>query len=663
MAYPKYLLMLRVFFLFYLIHSTVNIQAQNYLTRQTAPPKALKAFEQAQAYSRAGQTEAALKQVDAILRQNPAFIDAMLLRAALRMDANQYAQAEADYLQAVTLAPEYDPRAWYPLGLSQLRQAKYEQALHSFEKYLQSPGARNEAQRTRAEQYAANARFAVEAIKKPVPFDPRPLSDSINTSAPESLPSLTADGNILVFTRMVNGQEDFYFSRRLPDGAWSKAEPLAGINTPYNEGAQCISADGRTLVFNACNTPDGFGSCDLYLSRWENGRWSRPQNLGDPVNSKYLERQPTLSADGKVILFSSDRPGGYGGRDIWLTRLKPDGQWSPPVNLGPQINTAGNEDCPFFHADSRTLYFMSDGHPGMGGFDLFVSRLNADGFFGKPENLGYPINTLANEGGLILSLDGATAYYTSDARDSRAQPGQNRAGINTDIFTFDMPPSLRPYPVTYVKASIRDAHTRRPLSAEVSLYAMPDNRLLQNDRAADDGTLLYCLPAGQNYALHIVHPGYVFHTARFELDSVHRPEQPFLLRVDLMPLPVASDASTATSTTSVPVILHNILFDTGSALFLPESRAELNRLQQFLKDNPQVHIRINGHTDNTGAPEANQLLSEKRAKAVCDYLILGGIAPERLQYKGYGENRPIASNSTPEGRRQNRRTEFEILQK
>ncbi len=637
--------------------------AQDYLTRQTAPPKALKAFEQAQTYSRAGQAEAALKQLDAALRQAPKFIDAMLLRAALRMDAAQYAQAETDYLQAMTLAPEYDPKSWYALGLSQLRQAKYEQALRSFERYLQSPGARNESQRIRAEQYATNARFAAEAVKKPVPFDPHPLSDSINTPAPESLPSLTADGRMLVFTRIVNGQEDFYFSRRNPDGSWSKAEPMTGINTPYNEGAQCISADGRTLVFNACNTPDGFGSCDLYRSRWENGRWSRPQNLGDPVNSKYLERQPTLSADGKVIIFSSDRPGGQGGRDLWLVRLKPDGQWSPPVNLGPQINTPGNEDCPFFHADSRTLYFMSDGHPGMGGFDLFVSRLNAEGFFGKPENLGYPINTLANEGGLTLSLDGTTAYYTSDARDPRAQHTPNRASINTDIFTFTMPPSLRPSPVTYVRATIRDAHTRRPLPAEVSLYAMPDNSLLQNEHATSDGTLLYCLPAGQNYALHIAHPGYVFHTARFELDSIHRPEQPFLLQVELIPLPAASETPTATTTTSAPVILHNILFDTGSALFLPESRAELNRLQQFLQDNPQVRIQISGHTDNTGSPQANQALSEKRAKAVCDYLILGGIAPERLQYKGYGETRPIANNSTPDGRRQNRRTEFEILQK
>ncbi len=639
-----------------LFSGATALHAQEAVTRQTAPSKALKLFERAQASSRNNQTDAALKDIEAALREVPEFVDALLLRAAIRYDQADFARAEADFKKALFLAPEYDPKAWYPLAMSQMHQEKYENAAESFDRFLQLP-AGSASLRERAGRYLANARFAAEAIKRPLPFDPRPLSDSINSPAPESLPSITADGSMLVFTRIVNRQEDFYFSTRLPGGEWSMAIPLPGVNTPFNEGAQSISADGRTLVFNACNTPDGLGSCDLYLSRWENGRWSRPQNLGAPVNSKYLERQPSLSADGKVIIFSSDRPGGYGGRDLWLVRLQADGAWSSPANLGPVINSAGHEDCPFFHPDGQTLYFMSDGHPGMGGFDLFLSRLNSEGFFEKPENLGYPINTQANEGALIVSLDGATAWFTSDTRDPKAKPGDNPPGINTDIFTFTMPPQLRPAPVSYVKATVRDARTRRPLIARAELYLTPENRLLQSDLTSTDGAFLYCLPAGVNYALHVSCEGYLFHSERFQLGSMNSAAQPFLLDIDLASIPPAGVAS---ATPPAPVVLHNIFFDTGSAQFLPESKAELNRLQQFLQSNPSVRIEIHGHTDNVGTEQANQLLSEQRAKAVCDYLILGGIAPDRLRYKGFGERIPVASNDTAEGRQKNRRTEFVI---
>ncbi len=635
--------------------SAAALTAQDVTTRQNADAKAVKAFDSALASGRAGRSAEALKTVDALLLKNPNFVDALLLRASLRYDEGAYARAEADFERAFALAPDYDPKAWYTFAMSQWRQEKYEQAAAGFERFLQLP-SRNESLRERAGRYLANARFAAHAVKHPVPFDPHPLSDSVNSSAPESLPSLTADAGMLVFTRIVDRQEDFYYSVRLPDGAWSNAQPMPGINTPYNEGAQSISADGRTLVFNACNTPEGLGSCDLYISRWENARWSRPRNLGEPVNSKWMERQPTLSADGKLILFSSDRPGGYGGRDLWLTRLQPDGKWSAPANLGPVINTANNEDRPFFHPDGQTLYFMSDGHPGMGGFDLFLSRLSAEGKFGTPVNLGYPINTQANEGALIVGIDGATAYFTSDAGDPRAKPGDNTAGVNTDIYTFVMPAPLRPAPVTYVKATVRDAQSRRPLSAQADLYLMPENRLLQSDLAGSDGDFLYCLPAGSNYALHVTHEGYLFHSERFQLDSAAKADRPFLLDIALSPIP----STETVPAPSAPVVLHNIFFDTGSAAVLPESRAELDRLLHFLKANPPVHIQINGHTDNTGSEQSNQALSEQRAKAVCDYLILGGIAPKRLRFKGFGELVPVAPNDTPEGRRQNRRTEFEV---
>lgn len=641
--------MKKVFLALFCVCVALALTAQEVITRESADSKLLKSYERALQSARAGESADALKVLQAALRESPHFVDALLLRGQIYYDQKQYAQAEADLTQALQLAPNYDPKAWYPMAMSQLRQEKFAMAAQSFEQFLSFP-TRNEQLRQRAVRNAANARFAAEAINHPVPFVPRPLSDSINTDAPESLPSLTADGSMLVFTRIVDRQEDFYASTRLADQTWSQARPLEGVNTPWNEGAQCIAADGRALVFNVCNTPEGFGSCDIYLSRKSGDRWSRPENLGASVNSKWMERQPALSADGSVLYFSSDRPGGYGGRDIWRSRRNTEGVWSTPENLGAEINTDGHEDCPFLHADGRTLYFMSDGHPGMGGFDLFLSRLSPTGKFEKPQNLGYPINTPANEGALIVSLDGKTAYFTTDAVNK-----QKSVYINTDIYAFEMPEHLRPVPATYVRAVVRDAQSKKWLRAKASLYLLPENTLLQREETDQEGAFLFCIPAGVNYALHVESEGYLFHSEHFQPEYGADVSAPFLLDILLSPVLPAQNQP------SVPVALRNVFFTSGSAALLPESQAELERLKEFLNAHPQVHIEVRGHTDNVGSDADNLKLSGLRAKAVCDYLSDQGISAERLAFKGFGETQPIASNDTPEGRRQNRRTEFVVI--
>src|ERR1035437_8804520 len=260
-------------------------------------------------------------------------------------------------------------------------------------------------------------------------FKPQNLGDNINSKDPEYYPSITIDGKKIVFTRRVHGSdakgneltgnEDFYESE-LIDGEWSKAKPLEGnINSSqYNEGAQNISQDGKWLIFTGCLFPEGMGSCDLYISYLTKQGWSQPENLGPNVNSEFWESSPSLSPDKKDLYFSSSVPGGFGGKDIWVCHRNADGKWGPAQNLGAEINTAGDEGSPFIHADNQTLYFNSNGHQGYSEkADLFVSHKQPDGTWSKPENLGYPINTIDEEGSLIVSADGKTAYYASDRSD------------------------------------------------------------------------------------------------------------------------------------------------------------------------------------------------------------------------------------------------------
>jgi outer membrane protein OmpA-like peptidoglycan-associated protein len=621
--------------------------AQQAVIKENASPKLLKYYERALEYARGGQPAEALKQLNTALREAPNFVDALLLKGQIYYDGASFAEAETSLATAVALSPNYDPKAWYPLALSRLRQEKYAEAARDFEQFLSFP-TRNDQLRQRAVKYAANARFAAEAVNHPVPFNPKPLEEGINTPAPESLPSLTADGKTLVFTRIVNRQEDFFISFRQTDNTWSIAQPVEGVNSPFNEGAQCISADGRTLVFNVCNTPDGLGSCDIYRSQKIGNRWSRPENLGAPVNSKWLERQPALSADGSTLYFSSDRPGGFGGRDIWKSRLNPNGTWIQPENLGPNINTNGNDDCPFLHADGRTLFFMSDGHPGMGGFDLYTARIDDRGNFEKSQNLGYPINTPANEGALILTLDGKTAYYTSDGLDQQNGP-------NTDLFYFELPEHLRPAPATYVRAVVRDALTKKLLSAGATLYRLHDNYPVQSVNTDEQGAFLFCIPTGLKYALHIESPGYIFHSEHFQPPAEAEITAPYILEINLNTVTAVADKPSA------PVTLRNVFFETGSATLLPESKAELERLFIFIEANPKIRIEVHGYTDDVGAEADNLKLSEQRAGAVCSFLHQKGVPKERLSFKGFGESSPVAPNDTPEGRRQNRRTEFVIL--
>ncbi len=628
--------------------------AQKYTTKATASEKINKLYDRALDYVRFEQYQQAIAELEKIIRLDSSFIDAQILWADARHDMGALEDATKGYIRALSIDTNYNPTVFYKLGLTQIKIGQNMLGAQTLNRFLQTKG--DERLKNKARKYILHAEFAAQAIENPVPFNPQKLSENVNTPGPEYLPSLTADGTFLVYTAVIDGQEDFYFSEKI-NGEWQKGQAITAINTFLNEGGQSISADGKLLVFTACQRREGLGSCDIYFSELQNGKWTKPRNIGAPINSGAWESQPSLSADGKALFFASDRKGGVGGRDIWVSYQKSDGIWEAPQNLGNVINTPGEEQTPFIHPDGQTLYFMSDGHPGMGGTDLFLARKNADDSWGIPQNLGYPINTAANEGALVVSLDGTRAYFATDEAALHKDRTLASHQKNIDIYSFELYPEARPQAVTYVKAKIFDAHTGQTLSAKVECANLKTQAIYATATTGEDGEFLICLPLGKNYALNVSKEKYLFHSENFSLAAISSIKEPFLLEIGLIPIEEASPDAAP----SKPIVLKNVFFETGSAELLPESTLELKRLKNLLESNPDLKIRINGHTDNVGSEADNLILSEKRAKAVYHFLIENGINASRLGYKGFGENQPIASNDSPEGRQRNRRTEFEPI--
>ena len=349
-------------------------------------------------------------------------------------------------------------------------------------------------------------------------------------------------------------EEDFFYCDRLDTG-WHKAVNLGPpINTHGNEGALCISPDGKMIFFAACNRPDSYGSCDIYWSRKEGNHWTVPENLGPVVNSPAWDSQPSFSSDGKTLYFASKRQGGKGSSDIWKTELQPDGQWTEPVNLGDSINTKAEEMAPFIHPDNQTLYFSSRGHPGMGGLDLFYSRKDANGNWTRPVNLGYPINTSADEITLVVNANGDVAYISSDKLGGKGRQ---------DIYSFKLYENARPHKTTYFKGIVYNKETGQRLEARFELTDLETGRtVVQSSSDAITGEFLLSFPVDKNYALNVSKEGYLFYSDNFLLEGDNTQAKPFVKNIPLQEIKVGET-----------VILKNIFFDTDKYDLKEESRS------------------------------------------------------------------------------------------
>ena len=593
--------------------------------------------------------EQALQQTHKALKIDNRFVRAFLLAGDINLElGNKYA-AISDYENAILIQPDYYPPAHYILGNLYLGTGQYEKAIKRFSRYLEYnlPGAERSLTRERKE----TAAYAHSLKSNPVPFNPVNLCDHINTPNNEYVNAVSADGEMLIFTvrrpveeagRQRFFREEFYVSH-LENNQWSVAEPMKFLSTDSeSEGALALSYDNNLIFFTSCHRSDGFGSCDLYYSIKQGEKWSDPINLGPVVNSPRWESQPSLSSDGKTLYFASNRPGGFGGSDIWKTVLQADGSWGRPVNLGNEINTAGDEMAPYIHADGQTLYFSSTGHPGLGGADLFVSRMQPDGHWTSPLNLGYPINTHADEINLIVHPDGKSAFISSDLPDGKG---------GYDIYTFDLYDEIKPLPVSYVKGTVRHALTYKPLEAKVELTDLENGMMIVSSRSDPvNGEFLAVLPAGSRYALYAHRKNFIFSSFHFALDSITGIFDPVLLDILLKPVETGQSG-----------VLRNVFFAHDSYFLESESLVELNRLRSFLAENPEVALEISGHTDNTGSYTYNIELSTRRARAVYEFLLSEGIDINRLTYIGFADKHPVDTNKTPEGRARNRRTEFKII--
>lgn len=524
----------------------------------------------------------------------------------------------------------------------------------------------------------------------------RNLGASINSPENDFGPIISADGNYLFFTSERNGGfggQDFWMSQRV-GGDWQPAVNMGAIlNTKQNEGPDTFSVDKRTLYFTGCDRDDGKGKCDIYYTQvTDQGVWSKPVNLGSPINTEYDEANASLSADGRFLFFASVRPGNMGGQlsykqkvtkvneegatteeeveeknwDIWVSEWNGDG-WGEPRNLGPNINTPMTEQVAFIHSGGETLYFSSNGRGGYGGFDIFMSKLE-NGMWTLAQNLGPTVNTKFHETYFTVPGSGDLAYMSAWRSDGLGK---------LDIYTVPIPPQFQPRKIIIVMGKVINAETGEPLKAVIRLEFFENAKevaMTSSDKKT--GRYEVALPVGATYIVSATSPGFMFYSRKFEAPA----DMAFtILRHDIPLIPIKKDSM---------IVLEHIYFDFNKATLRPESRGEINRLINFMRENPNVVVEISGHTDNVGSDKYNIGLSQRRAQAVVNELLQAGISPQRMIAKGYGFRKPRQleerlkrkrdagdrrsdsvlikeiikeTNLTPEERQLNRRVEFKII--
>jgi outer membrane protein OmpA-like peptidoglycan-associated protein len=483
------------------------------------------------------------------------------------------------------------------------------------------------------------------------------LGKTVNSKVREVAPIITPDGKTLFFTRESHDQnigklkkQDVWLSKGLPNGTWDEAENIKEpINTEEHNAVSTISADGKTLYLVNIYMPDGTYKPGLSKSKRTKTGWEFPKEvkITDYYNfNSYTEF--TLAPNGKVLVMACQRKDTKGGKDLYVSFLKKDDVWSKPINMGANINTAENESTPFVAADSKTIYFSTQGFPGYGDNDIFLSRRLDSTWtnWSEPENLGNLINTSRWDGYFTIPASGEYAYLSSEERSIGAE----------DIFRIKLFPSIKPDPVAIISGTVINAFDRKPMSAEVVMELLNDSTGADKDRITaefdpETGEYKMVVPLKKSYSLNASKKGFVSISENLDLTKDKRFRE---IRKNINLIPVKEGTT---------MVLNNLFFEQSKYDILPVSFPELDRIIELMKEYPTMDVLISGHTDGSdGNIMLNVKLSQDRANEVKKYLMgKGGIDEKRIQTKGWGQSKPIASNATEETRKKNRRVEFTIL--
>ena len=605
--------------------------------------KAVRIYESALGHLNNHEIDEAIPMLEQCIKIDSNFVDAYLSMAGVMGQLKKYKESVLLYEKARAKDTAYFLLYDLPYSINLAGMGKFKEALKAVNQFLTYPklnerSIKSANYRIKCYEFAIN--YANKHPETGYGFSPVNLGDSVNTAYSEYYPSVTVTDSLLVFTRRDEHSREDFIECRITKEGYSKWKVIDGdINIEPRKGAITVSQDGEWLLFAGQLLDNGYKSFDIYISYYTPQGWSQPQNMGPNINTEFWESAPSISPDKRALYFSSNRPGGFGGADLYVSYRQPNGKWGPAENMGPSINTAGDELAPFIHADNQTLYYTSDGLPGYGNADLYVTRKKNDGEWGIPENLGYPINTIENEGSLAVSADGLTAYYSSDRVDSRG---------GLDIYKFALRPDIRPYRTLYVKGRVMDKKTGKNLPSYVELTDNSNNKALMKVQTDELGDYFITLPTGNDYTFTVNRKGYLFYS---ELMELSKKAADSTYKKDIYLQPVELNAS---------VTFRNIQFANNSYLLPNAGLIELEKLVQVLTENPSLKVEIGGHTDNIGKPEDNLKLSTNRAKSIVDYLVSRGIDITRLNFKGFGSTQPIADNNTEQGRAMNRRTTFTI---
>ncbi|MFY9311496.1 MAG: OmpA family protein [Bacteroidia bacterium] len=644
---------------------------------KTENKKARKLYEQGT--DRKNKKEERLAFLKQALELDPDYVDANFAYAEERiktliLDRQPFKPAEPYYLKVIEACPKYHSNPYYYLGFSYYEEEKWEEAV----KYLKMFLDFKEDDEKKYHKSYDNLRYEAKQMMKyaklytdlfnPVPFDPNPVN-GVCTERDEYLPIISPDDEMILFTRKqpytdrsgISGvitdkeQELFSFSKRDPaTGQFDKGKRMPyPFNKNGSEGGATMSIDNKHLFFTVCKSEGGAqANCDIYYSDLVNGQWTEAQKvegINDPV---YWDSQPSLASDGKTLYFCSDRPGGRGGVDIYkAVKNTATGIWSTPENLGPVVNSSGSEFSPFVHSDFQTLYFSSDGHPGVGGADIFIARKGDDGKWQEPKNMGVPINTTGDDLGFFVSTDGHLGYFASNLP-SRAK-GKSVGGY--DIYSFELYKEARPDEVAFIKGKVEDKANSSDKKFNVEIKDASSKKV--TDAVVDTNSGEYMAIVNtkvkSDLIVSVKKDNYAFSSQLIAKDSI-KDSKP--MKIDNIAVDSLKIGQTYT--------LNNIYYKTNSADLDPRSVIVIEEFVEFLKANPSIKIEVYGHTDNVGNPQSNLALSTDRAFTVRDLLVSKGIEEKRLiAFKGFGASKPIADNLTEAGRAKNRRTEFAIVGK